>query len=63
MKKRRVKVVRVAETEFALSDGDIFQLPERLSPAPTPAEFQKTYGYWSSVFATRLRKRLHDLME
>jgi len=49
MKKKKVKVICVTETEFELNDGRVFQHPEKLDDVPTVDEFQRIYDYWSEI--------------
>jgi len=46
MKRKKVRVVQVTETDFRLSDGRVYQHLERLDVVPTVIEFQKIYDYW-----------------
>jgi len=49
MKRKKVRVVRVTETEFKLSDGRAYQHFEKLDTVPTVAEFQEIYDYWFKI--------------
>jgi len=55
MEIKKMKVIRVNESEFELEDGRIYDHPEELSIVPTIEEFQNIYNKWFDCILKMIR--------
>ncbi len=56
---KRVKVVRVTETEFEFEDGRVYQHPVERDDVPTVEEFQAIYDKWQAILEETIERETH----